>query len=202
MTKTIEAAIFDVDGTFLAEHGQVVPERSTIAKYIGRHITDIYNSLAPDGDFDSLFDTHSRFQSENLGLIVAYDGLFEMLELLRDGGVKTAACSSRFKNLIPSLEHTGVVHYFDAIVQGSDVEKHKPHPEGVSLALDKLGVSPSKAVMIGDAGVDITAGKAAGVAMTIGITHGFGTLEELEAKEPDFIVGGLMEIPPILLGHL
>lgn len=216
MPKRIEAAVFDVDGMLLdtkefiyqayehslATHGHSVPPRKAIAELVGRSIQEAYKTFAPDGDLDKLFNTHDLFQAEKLDLIVAYDGLHEMLESLKRAGLKIGAFSSRYHNLIPSLEHVGVLGYFDAIVQGDEVINHKPDPEGLHLVLSKLNVPPAYASMSGDAAVDILAGQAAEVALTIGITHGFGTLEALNKVQPTHIVDHLDEIPPILISYV
>lgn len=211
----IKAAVFDVDGMILdtkefifqsyeftlAKHGHAVPSRAEIAKQIGRPLSDCYAEFAPDGTFVILRKTHDEFQARNMHLISKYDGLVEMLEELKADGVKLGAFSSRKGNLIPSLEKTGVRHYFDVVVQGGDVENHKPHPEGLHKALKAMAVKPEYSAMLGDAVVDIKAGKAGGAAITVGITHGFGTTEDLIAAKPDFIVNDLSSIPPILLNR-
>jgi len=209
----IQAAIFDVDGMILdtrefifqayeftlAEHGHEVPNRVMIAEQIGRSLPDCYEAFAPEVESDTLCDTHHIFQEEKLHLITAYDGLIELFETLKNAGIKLGAFSSRKGNLIPSLSNAGILDYFGVVVQGSDVKNHKPHPEGLLYALNKLEVSPEHAAMLGDAAVDIEAGKAAGVAMTVGITHGFGTRDALVGAEADFIVDDLHAIAPILL---
>jgi len=209
----IQAAIFDVDGMILdtrefifqayeftlAVHGHEVPSRVMIAEQIGRSLPDCYEAFAPEGELDALCDTHHIFQEEKLHLITAYDGLIELFKTLENAGIKLGAFSSRKGNLIPSLSNAGILDYFGVVVQGSDVKNHKPHPEGLLYALNKLEVSPEHAAMLGDAAVDIEAGKAAGVAMTVGITHGFGTRDALVGAEADFIVDDLHSIVPILL---
>jgi len=134
-----------------------------------------------------------------IGLITAYPGVPQMLQQLADAGLKLAVFSSRKLTLVSSLQQAGIADFFEIIVQGDEVTKHKPHPEGLFKALAGLEVEPKRAAMIGDAAVDILAGKAAGVALTIGITHGFGTLPELEGTKPDFIVGRPEEIADLLL---
>jgi|SRR3989338_8354110 len=91
-----------------------------------------------------------------------------------------------------------LLDYFDAIVDSSDVEKHKPHPEGVLKVLTPLNVKPEDSVMVGDTTADIAAGKAAGCAQTIAITHGLGTRESLEKSEVDHIVTSLPDILPLI----
>lgn len=58
---------------------------------------------------------------------------------------------------------------------------------------------PGNPTMIGLAAVDILAGKAAKVALTIGITHGFGTQQELEDTKPDHIITSRSEVASLLL---
>lgn len=212
MTREIEAAIFDVDGMLLdtrefifqayeytlAKHGHEVLDRTIIARQIGRSLPDCYEAFAPNGELTVLCDTHHQFQSEQLHLISPYEGLQEMLDALQDNGIKLGAFSSRKGNLIPSLENAGILEYFGVVVQGDEVKNHKPHPEGLWKALSVLETKPANAAMLGDAAVDIEAGKAAKVALTIGITHGFGTRQELEAARPDFIVDNLQSIPALL----
>lgn len=214
MSKAIEAAVFDVDGMLLdtrefifqayeytlARHGHEVPDRAVIARQIGRSLPYCYETFAPNGELAVLCNTHHEFQSDQLHLVTPYEGLVEMLDTLQESGIKLGAFSSRKGNLIPSLENAGILHYFGVVIQGDDVVKHKPHPEGLLKALATLAVEPPRASMLGDAAVDIEAGKAAGVALTIGVTHGFGTREDLEAAGPDFIIDDLQSIPSLLQG--
>jgi len=212
--RKVDAAVFDVDGMLLdtrefifqafehslAVHGHPVPDRAAISQHMGKSLETCYLALAPEGNIELLCDTHHKFQARKMELVLGYEGLHDMLDTLRNAGLALGAFSSRKSNLIPSLENSGILEYFGAVVQGGDVANHKPHPEGLLKVLDTLGVLPARAAMLGDAAVDIEAGKAAGVALTVGITHGFGTREALLRAEPDHIVDSLKEIPPLLLG--
>ena len=87
---------------------------------------------------------------------------------------------------------------FDVVVGAEDTSRHKPHPEPLLYALDRLGAEPSEAAYVGDSPFDVEAAKAAGcfaVAVTWGGIHGE---ERLAAKEPDAIVHD----PEELLGVL
>ena len=53
--------------------------------------------------------------------------------------------------------------YFETVVTGDDTERHKPDPEPLLLALERLGASPSAAAYVGDSPFDIRAAKAAGM---------------------------------------
>ena len=64
-----------------------------------------------------------------------------------------------------------------------DTDLHKPNPEPLLLALQKLGVSADSCVYIGDAVVDVLAAKAAGMA-SIAVTWGAGDRADLLAAGP------------------
>jgi phosphoglycolate phosphatase len=209
----VEAAIFDADGMLLdtrefifgayaytlEAHGLPVPERGAIAAYMGRALRVCYEAFAPGYDYDGLKTVHQAFQEENMHLVRPYDGLHDMLDKLR-GKVKLAVASSRYGNLLPTLSHAGILDYFEVVIQGNDVVNRKPAPDCLYKALGSMGVDAKKASMSGDTAEDIMAGKAAGMGVTIGITHGFGLEEELLGQNPDYIVHSLDVIPDILLG--
>lgn len=213
MSGELSVALLDVDGTLLdtkeylmqafehtiAEHGYPVPERPVIAQFIGRSLRECYAGLLPGLPFEPLRDTHAAFQESALGLVTGHADVEDTLRLLKENGWQLGVFSSRYGNLVPTLKQAGIADMFDVIVDGKQVARHKPDPEGILLALGRLSASPAQAVMISDAVVDIQAGKAAEVRLTIGVTHGFGTREELLGAAPDFLVDGLAEIPPILL---
>lgn len=214
-SSSLQAIVFDVDGMLLdtrefifqafedtlRRFGHDVPARSVISKEIGRSLQQCYISLAPNGNVEALCVAHDVFQNtpKMISLITAYPGVPEMLQKLRDSGLSLAVFSSRKLTLVSSLEQAGIADFFEVIVQGDEVKQHKPHPEGLFKALGGLEVAPKHAAMVGDAAVDILAGKAAGVALTIGITHGFGTRAELEKAKPDHIVKEPSEILPLIL---
>lgn len=77
---------------------------------------------------------------------------------LRAGGVRTAIVSTKFRYRIVEilkLRHLGDA--FDVVIGGEDVSEHKPHPEGLKLALQRLEVEPHEAVYVGDHPVDAQA---------------------------------------------
>jgi len=211
--SNIEAAIFDVDGMLLDtrefmfhgyeyildKHGFPPIDRHFIAEYIGRSQTECYQAFAPGCDPAALIAADDEYRPQILHLITGYDGLHEMLSALKEGGLKLGVFSSRTLSLRPSLDNAGVRDYFDVIIDGDMVKRHKPHPEGLLSALGQLSVEPENAAMLGDAVVDIEAGKAANVALTVGVTHGFGKRDDLERSRPDCLADSLAEIPNLLL---
>ena len=71
------------------------------------------------------------------------------------------ALGSASKNAQPILEKVGLLHYFDAILDGNNVTKAKPDPEVFLLAAEALGVLPENAVVFEDAVAGIAAANSA-----------------------------------------
>src|ERR1700721_782563 len=60
------------------------------------------------------------------------------------------------------LAHHGID--IPVVVAYHDVKRVKPHPEGLLLASQKLGIAPSKCIYVGDDGNDVRAARSAGFA--------------------------------------
>ena len=85
---------------------------------------------------------------------------------------------------------------FEVIVTGEDVEHIKPAPDGVLLALKKLKIKDTQAILIGDGTHDIEMARNAGV-KTVGVTYGFGG-EGIRASNPDFVKDKIEQLLEVL----
>jgi pyrophosphatase PpaX len=87
---------------------------------------------------------------------------------------------------------------FDVSVATGDTERHKPHPDPILLALERLQAPPEDAAYVGDSPFDVQAAKAAGVfavAVTWGRIH---SEEPLLEEEPDAVVHDAEELVGVL----
>jgi len=91
------------------------------------------------------------------------------------------------KLIIQELERLRLDGYFSLILTSQDVEEPKPSPQAFAKAAEQLGVPICDCAVIGDAIMDIQAGKSAG-ARTIAVLTGLFTHEEMEQEKPDFII--------------
>ncbi|MGO1243777.1 MAG: beta-phosphoglucomutase [Sphingobacterium sp.] len=89
-------------------------------------------------------------------------GCIELLDYLRRSG-KKVALGSASKNAKLILNKTGIIDYFDAIVDGNAVTHSKPDPEVFLLGARQLGVVPEKCLVFEDAQAGIQAAKSAGM---------------------------------------
>ena len=84
------------------------------------------------------------------------------------------------------------------VVGAEDTTRHKPHPEPLLHALERLGAGPAEAAYVGDSPFDVASAKAAGcfaVAVTWGGIHDEA---RLAAEEPDAIVHDPEELLAVL----
>src|SRR5436189_324801 len=76
--------------------------------------------------------------------------------------------SSSCVEIEPILVASGMREYFETIVGGDSVKRHKPAPEPYLLAAERLGVT--SALVIEDSAAGIASGQAAGFEV-IAVTH-------------------------------
>ena len=87
-------------------------------------------------------------------------GVEDFFKLLKENKIKIALGSAS-KNSMTILKNTGIVEYFDAIIDGNKVSKAKPDPEVFILGAKELGVSSEECVVFEDAEAGIEAAKSA-----------------------------------------
>jgi pyrophosphatase PpaX len=91
-------------------------------------------------------------------------GVFELLNEIKEKGGKVAVVTASRKRWVKRcLRSNGLRELVDVFLGKEDVEYVKPDPEGLFKALRLMGGSAEEAIMIGDNGKDVTAGKRAGM---------------------------------------
>lgn len=76
-------------------------------------------------------------------------GVFPILKFLKENN-QPIALGSASKNARPILEKTGLLSYFDAIVDGNDVTNAKPDPEVFLMAAKLLNTTPENSIVFED----------------------------------------------------
>ncbi len=94
-------------------------------------------------------------------------GVLPILQFLKEKN-QAIALGSASKNARPILEKTGIIDYFDAIVDGNDVTNAKPDPEVFLQAAKLLGVAPENAIVFEDSVAGVQAANIANMT-SIGI---------------------------------
>ena len=142
-----------------------------------------------EAEKDQLCDQKNRWYVEMIGGMDASEllpGTVEYLEALRGQGVMVALGSAS-KNAGTILERTGITRYFDAVIDGTKVEKSKPDPEVFVAGARALGVAASECVVFEDSRSGLAAARAGGMASV-----GIGSARDL--PEADVVVPGLSHL--------
>jgi beta-phosphoglucomutase len=87
-------------------------------------------------------------------------GVMPILQFLKEKN-QPIALGSASKNARPILEKTGIINYFDAIVDGNDVTNAKPDPEVFLQAAKLLGATPENSIVFEDSVAGVQAANTA-----------------------------------------
>lgn len=91
-------------------------------------------------------------------------GVREALERLRAAGLKLAVVSNSEGHIEAALAEAGLRPYLETVVDSAIVGVSKPDPRIFHIALERIGVAPADAIMVGDSPTaDVTGSAAAGV---------------------------------------
>lgn len=205
--------VFDLDGT-LADTIELIVEsyqhafrtvlgaeedEGVIRSWIGRTLITAFRAHAPE-HADELYAEYLRWNAANTErLLRGYAGIRELLGELAGAGLQLGvATSKRRASARRAMELLGISAFLPVLVAMEDTDAHKPDPEPVLLAVERLGGRPAQAVYVGDAVVDVLAGKAAGMA-TVAVTWGAGRPDALAAAEPDAVATTPADLRDLLL---
>jgi HAD superfamily hydrolase (TIGR01509 family) len=202
--------IFDVDGTLLDTNYLQVAAWWEAFQECGHDIrcADVHRALGmgsaelvqrvlgrPD---PSVIDAHSRHFAPYLGRMRPLPGAADLLAATARLGLSVVvATSAKDDEVDLMLDAVGARNAIGTVVSSGAVERAKPHPDIVALALHESGTDRTRAVMVGDAVWDVIAARRAGIPC-IGLLSG-GTAEE-QLRD-----AGAVEVysgPGALLGNL
>ena len=105
-------------------------------------------------------------------------GAKEFLERLKAEKIQIVAATSGADDTEVALKQVGLDAYFDEKASSQDASQSKPDPDIIQAALDKAGLRPNEAVMLGDTPYDIEAAGKAHV-QTIALLTGGWKREDL-----------------------
>ncbi len=208
MQRTDIGVIFDMDGVLvdsaqphlrswelLSQETGVAIAAQQIADTFGRHNDDIIPRLFGDVTKERLRELAARKEQLYRDLVrddpPLVEGAAELVESLKVRGCTLAIGSSGpLENIRLILSALGAEKTFTTIVSGDDVTRGKPDPQVFSIACERLGLAPSRCIVIEDAPVGIEAARGAG-AKSIGVCL-YQTREALGAA--DMIVEELRDL--------
>lgn len=211
--------IFDLDGTMLdtsdgiksavkhtvAEFGLDLPPDSVLDTFIGPPIQlslQTFYGLSDERVTLMAQVFRDRYKTIDLFKAVPYDGLFDVLEYLKNRGVKTAVATYKREDYTKLLlNHFGLDRYLD-IICGSDFLGKLRKKDIISNVIKEAQVQLDETIMVGDTVLDAEGAELLGIDF-IAVTYGFGfkTKEELENSQKLFIINSLSDIKNIIINE-
>lgn len=123
-----------------------------------------------------------------------YDGIPELLEGLKQRGIRIAVLSNKpHERTVENIEEVFGKGYFDCVAGEQPGIPRKPDPAGVHRILEQLGVKPEHCLYFGDTNTDMQTGLGAGLT-TVGVTWGFRDRAELESFHPQHVIDEPREV--------
>lgn len=202
--------LFDLDGT-LVDSGAIIlasfrhatrtvlrreiPDHELMAAVGGPGLREQMMALDP-ARVEELIEVYSVHNAGLHDELEPCPGVLDALATLQEEGRRLGVVTAKRRatlalafEVLPELRR-----FFDVCVGAEDTVRHKPHPEPLLTALERLGGEVDGAVYVGDSPFDVQAAKAArigSIAVTWGRIH---SRERLEREQPDAVVDTVEEL--------
>jgi pyrophosphatase PpaX len=205
--------LFDLDGTVI-DSGAIIlasmrhaarevlgaepPDELLMAAVGGPGLEAQMHALAPDR-VQELVDVYRAHNEPLHDELLCCAGVEDLLVRLKDEGRRLGIVTAKRRKTVElAFKVLPLRQLFDTVVGGDETERHKPDPEPLLLAAERLDAEPAQCAYVGDSPFDIRAAKAArmhAVAVTWGGIH---DRDKLLTEEPDAIVDDAEELYGVL----
>lgn len=200
--RSLELLLFDFDGTLIDSKVDIatsvnltlrdlgLPQRTReeIFGFVGDGVKRLLRlsvgeeNLAQYEEALRIFRLH--YLTHCLDTTCFYPGIGEVLQHFNPVH-KAVVTNKSLEYTLRILEGLQAAELFMAIESPEDSSELKPDPGMLLRALDKLGVSPDRAIMVGDSTNDVRAAKAANIKVCA-VGYGYGHREKVMALDPDY----------------
>ncbi len=180
-TPTLNAAIFDLDGTLLDSMGvwvkvdrdfllrrgiEMPPDYSQAIAPIGFPAAANYTKerfSLPETEEEIMAEWHTMAVSAYEHDVMAKPDAIAYLDALQKKGIPIAAATaSQPEFYLPALHRLDMTKYFSSITEIAEVKKGKGHPDVYLRAAEKLGASPAACAVFEDILTGVRAAKQGG----------------------------------------
>ena len=189
-----KAMFLDIDGTLMDtnylhieawawafEEVGARPPRSRIHHEVGKGSDKLIPEFVEDGKAERVSELHSEYYAELQERGHPLPGAKELVTSLAERGYEVwLATSAKPEELEHHMQELGAEGEIAWVVSSDEAEESKPAPDIFGLALERAGVSPEDAVVVGDSVWDVEAAKDAGVRAAAVMTGGAFSRAELE----------------------
>jgi pyrophosphatase PpaX len=178
--------LFDLDGTVIDSGAIILASmRHAAETVVGGEWTDAEQMKAVGGPgrdaqmveldphrVDELVRVYRAHNEPLHDTLECCAGMDVALAELKERGHRLGIVTAKRRSTVElAFARVPIEHLFETVVGGDETAEHKPSPEPLLLALERLGALPGETAYVGDSPFDMEAAKAAGVA-AIGVSWG------------------------------
>lgn len=204
----VNTILFDLDGTVLNTNDIIVQSFQHTYRTINgkeKKLEDILKAFGEpinitlkrevDIPVEDAIKIYRDFHYEHFeDYISLFDGVENVIQKLSERGYKLGIVTSRMRRTtMIGLTKYHLAQYFKTIVTADDCKEHKPHPEPILKALEKLGSQPEEAIMIGDSPFDINGARNANVKSAL-VSWSAHPKEIIMNENPNYIINKVEDI--------
>jgi phosphoglycolate phosphatase len=215
-TSHLQSVIFDFDYTLadsspgifecinfaLREMGLDHVSEEAACRTIGLSLAETFLTLGKHHEPQRCDEFHRLFVERAdevmVNRTVLYETVPSMVEALRERGLKLGIVSTKYRSRINGvLKREALLHGFEVVIGGDDVAQHKPHPQGLFEAIERLECSPESTVYVGDSLVDAELAKRAGVPLVV-VLSGVTPRDHFDSYRPVGVLENISHLPQFL----
>lgn len=179
----------------------IAPER--VRATIGLSLADMWAAYGGDPSQARNFVDHYRQRAEQVmtDRTRLFDPVPEVIRELRARALPLGIVTSKYSRRVREiLARDGLLDAFALVIGGEDVERPKPDPAGLRLAVDRLGCPAAQVVYVGDSVVDAEAAARAELAF-VAVATGVTPAGEFSKYPVHAQLRDLSELPNLLERH-
>lgn len=170
-----DAVIYDIDGTLLDTiQMNMYPLIQIIKEELGvtKTFDEIKYCFSMTGkqtlehlgiDYERVYPRWVQYVNEYPKKAEPFEGIVRMMKEIGDCKIEQAVCSAKTRTQYEIDMDSHLKQFISQAVLFEDTQKHKPDPEPLLVACEKLKIDKKRVLYVGDALADGLASKAAGI---------------------------------------
>ena len=224
----IKLVIFDIGGTIIEDHGEVIDSfsaaleknglpatRAELAELKGASKRDVITRFVErqwgkqePGNEARIAKAYEDFRAQlersfSNGGVKPIPGAAATFAWLKARGIAIATTTGFYRSVTDRiLSSAGWQDTFGANICSDDVKNGRPAPFMIFRAMEATGIADVREVLnVGDTRLDLQAGKRAGVLGVIGVLTGITKEDRLLPESPSHLISSVADLPSLIEAH-